>query len=111
MGRMGAWYERFMNTAAACLLEAHDTSEFACNAFLAMRASPGSETLSTHDLCDAIWRLAEVERHAEWLLCRHVAELADRFERGAPELFSYADVYQLARLRFGMSVRRVRERV
>jgi len=70
-----------------------------------------SEKLSTQDICAEIVRLAEAERRTEWLLCRHLAELADRVECGDPELCAYADVYQLARLHFGMSVRRVRERV
>jgi len=72
-----------------------------------------SEDASTHAArrSRARKRLAEVERRTEWLLCRHLAELADRFERHVPELHACADVYQFARLRFGMSVRRVRERV
>jgi hypothetical protein len=47
----------------------------------------------------------------ESLLCLHLAELADRFERQDPALDAFSDVYQLAWDRFGMSVRRVRERV
>lgn len=70
-----------------------------------------SEALSTPELCEALERLAQLERHTEWLSCRHLAELADRFERRDLALGAYADVYQLARLRFSMGVRRARERV
>lgn len=91
-----------MNTLAA-LSSAADVN--------AMAASLPGDPLTTHELCLEIERLSETERRTEWLLCRHLAELADRYDRRAPELGAYADVYQLARLRFGMSVRRVRERV
>lgn len=70
-----------------------------------------SETLSTPELCAALAQLAQAERRTEWLSCRHLAELADRFARRDPMLGGYADVFQLARLRFGMGVRRARERV
>jgi hypothetical protein len=67
--------------------------------------------LTTRQLCDEVMRLAKTERETESLLCLHLAELADRFERHDPALDAFSDVYQLARERFGMSVRRVRERV
>ena len=70
-----------------------------------------SEALSTSELCAEVARLCALERRTEWLLCRHLAELADRFESRAPGLGAYADVYQLARARFDMGVRRARERV
>jgi len=90
------------------------TIEAICSADSASPAaapsSPSAE-LSTHEICAEIERLVEVERRTESLLCDHLAELADRFDRRAPELGAYADIYQFSRLRFGMSVRRVRERV
>lgn len=73
--------------------------------------APASETLSTPELCATLAQLCEAERETEWLLCRLLAELCDRFERRDPMLGAYADVYQLARLRFRMGVRRARERV
>jgi len=59
-------------------------------------------TLSTNELCTVIEGLADAERRTEWLLCRHLAVLADRFQHSDPALAAYADVYQLARLCFGM---------
>jgi hypothetical protein len=67
--------------------------------------------LSTPALCSAVESLCLTERRTEWLLCRHLAELASRFERRDPALGSYSDIYQLARLRFRLGVRRTRERV
>jgi hypothetical protein len=42
--------------------------------------------MSTFELCRTLERLAECERRTEWEMCRHLAELADRFERRDPEL-------------------------
>jgi len=66
-----------MNMAAAHSSEAEDTET---------APSSLSGRLSTREICAEIERLAEVERRTEWLLCRHLAELADRFERHVPEL-------------------------
>src|SRR5687767_14671888 len=70
-----------------------------------------SEALSTTELCEALEELVKTARLTEWLSCRHLAELADRFERHDPELGSYTDIYQWAHLRFDIGVRRTRERV
>src|SRR5687768_9606101 len=69
-------------------------------------------TMSFDELCDKLGEVNECERRTERILCWHLAALADRFERGAPELGAHVDVYQFARLRFrGMGVRKTRERV
>src|SRR5262245_44440590 len=68
-------------------------------------------SLSTPELCDRIARLCEAERLAEWAGCQLLAELADRFDRRVLGLGAFADVHHFSRLRFGMSIRRARERV
>ena len=70
-----------------------------------------SADLATHEICTEIERLIAVEQQVESRLCDHLAELADRFDRRAPELTGYASIYQFSLLRFGLSVRCVRERV
>jgi hypothetical protein len=62
------------------------------------------------ELIVAIQRLLEVERHVDRLLCRYLADLADRIEsRAGYDLGGFSDVYHASRCLFDMSVRRTRE--
>lgn len=68
--------------------------------------------LGTAELIGALSRLVEQQRTVEHLLCRYLADLADRIaERSHIELLGYNDVYHAARRLFGMSGRRTRERI
>ncbi len=68
--------------------------------------------LVTTELIGALSRLIEHQRTVEHLLCRYLADLADRVaERAHASLLGYSDVYHAARCLFGMGVRRTRERV
>ena len=59
------------------------------------------------ELIVAIRRLLEAERHVDRLLCRYLADLADRIEsRAGYDLGGFSDVYHAARCLFDMSVRR-----
>jgi hypothetical protein len=66
--------------------------------------------LSMAELIVAIRRVLETERHVDRLLCRYLADLADRIEsRAGYDLGGFSDVYHAARCLFDMSVRRTRE--
>lgn len=67
--------------------------------------------LPTLALCTEIERLCAVEQQTESLLCRYLAELSDRFERWDHNLHGFKNIYEFARIRFGMEQRLVRERV
>jgi hypothetical protein len=73
---------------------------------------PYRDNLSARDLVDHIRHLLAVERSVEQLLCRYLADLADRVEEASHALLGgYADIYHAARCLFRMSQRRTRERV
>ena len=57
-------------------------------------------------------RLFEKQRRTEQLICRYLADLADRIEtEPATVMGGYVDIYHAARCCFGLSVRATRERV
>jgi hypothetical protein len=62
------------------------------------------------ELIVAIRSLLEAERHVDRLLCRYLADLADRIEsRAGYDLGGFLDVYHASRCLFDMSIRRTRE--
>jgi len=66
--------------------------------------------LSAHELIVTIRGLLEQQRAAERLLCRYLADLADRIEaRGFGSFGGYSDIYHASSCLFGMSKRRTRE--
>jgi DprA/Smf-like nucleotide binding protein involved in DNA uptake/HNH endonuclease len=68
--------------------------------------------LDTRDLVAEIRRLLTSQRRAERLICRYLADLADRVrDRRDPELAAYVDEFHAARCFFQLGVRETRERV
>lgn len=67
--------------------------------------------LAASDLIDCLSQLVKQERSVEHLLCRYLADLADRLEEEPALLAGYSDIYHAARCLFGMGVRRTRDRV
>jgi DprA/Smf-like nucleotide binding protein involved in DNA uptake len=68
--------------------------------------------LSTLELISALGELLAARRRTERLICRYLADLADRIrERRDGELCVYVDEYHAARCHFGLGVRNTRERV
>lgn len=74
--------------------------------------------LDAHELIAVLAQLAGQQRRVEHLVCRYLADLAERFaerRRGGDawlgELDAYANVYRAARGLLGLGVRRTRERV
>ncbi|MBI4700563.1 MAG: hypothetical protein HY744_05270 [Deltaproteobacteria bacterium] len=68
--------------------------------------------LSAAQLLVELADLLAEQRHLERLVCRYLADLADRLDADrSGALGGYADVYHLARCRFGLGVRATRERV
>jgi hypothetical protein len=66
--------------------------------------------LPMQELIVVIGRLLEAERDIDRLLCRYLADLADRIDASAAyDLRGFSDVYHASRCLFGMSVRRTRE--
>ena len=69
-------------------------------------------TITTPDLIVEVRRLLATERRAERLVCRYLADMADRlWERTDSELSYYDDEYHAARCYFGLSERETRERI
>lgn len=68
--------------------------------------------LGTAELIGVLSRLIEHQRTVEHLLCRYLADLADRIaEHAHASLSGYSDIYHAARCLFGMGARRTRDRV
>src|SRR5512141_6648 len=68
--------------------------------------------LATFELVAEIRGLLATERQAERLVCRYLADLADRIQaRQHAELSAYDDELDAARLLFGLGARETRERV
>ncbi len=68
--------------------------------------------LATAPLIMEVKRLLAVERRVERLVCRYLADMADRIQRGQDNaLMAYADELHAARCFFGLGVRDTRERV
>jgi hypothetical protein len=68
--------------------------------------------LDTRDLVAELRRLLTSQRRAERLICRYLADLADRVrDRQDPELAAYVDEFHAARCFFQLGVRETRERV
>jgi hypothetical protein len=68
--------------------------------------------LATFELVAEVRRLLAAERSAERLVCRYLADLADRVQRGNDaELQRFVDEFQAARAYFGLGARETRERV
>ncbi|MBX3127633.1 MAG: hypothetical protein KF718_12995 [Polyangiaceae bacterium] len=68
--------------------------------------------LPTRELIERVRALLADQRRAERLLCRYLAELAERVRgRNDPELGAYADELHAARGCFGLGVRQTRERL
>lgn len=69
-------------------------------------------TITTPDLIVEVRRLLATERRAERLVCRYLADMADRlWERADSELSAYDDEFHAARSYFGLSERDTRERI
>lgn len=68
--------------------------------------------LATLELLGEIRRLFATERRIEHLVCRYLADLADRIRQGRDAaLWAYADELHAARCCFGLGMRDTRERV
>jgi hypothetical protein len=68
--------------------------------------------LATLELIMEVRRLLATERRTERLICRYLADLADRVREGLDNtLWGYADELHAARCIFGLGVRDTRERV
>ncbi len=68
--------------------------------------------LATFELVTEIRALLAAERRAERLVCRYLADLADRIQaREGMELRAYDDEFDATRCLFGMGVRDTRERI
>jgi hypothetical protein len=74
--------------------------------------------LGAGEIIAVLSRLVERRCEVEHLLCRYLADLADRFEQrrrtgfgSFSEIDAYRDVYHAAHALFGLGVRRTRERV
>ncbi|MBX3127684.1 MAG: HNH endonuclease [Polyangiaceae bacterium] len=68
--------------------------------------------LPTRELIERVRALLTDQRRAERLLCRYLADLAERVRgRSDPELGAYADELHAARCCFGLGVRQTRERL
>ena len=65
--------------------------------------------LGAVELDAALGQLVGCRRRCEWLLCRYLADLADRGR--FRELGGYADVLHYARRRLGLGVKTTRERL
>jgi hypothetical protein len=73
---------------------------------------PYSAHLTTRDLIAELRRLLATQRRAERLICRYLADLADRVrERQDGDLAAYVDEFHAARRFFQLGVRETRERV
>ena len=67
--------------------------------------------LSTVELLAELAELFSEQRQTDRLICRYLADLADRVAQPTAALSGYADAYHLARCRFGLSFRAARERI
>jgi len=68
--------------------------------------------LATCELIAELLRLLDIERGAERLVCRYLADLADRVQRRQELMLdAYADELHAARCCFGLGPREARERV
>ena len=68
--------------------------------------------LATLDLVVEVRRLLATERQTERLICRYLADLADRVREGLDHtLWGYGDELHAASCIFGLGVRDTRERV
>ena len=68
--------------------------------------------LPTLDLIASVRRLLRCERRTERLICRYLADLADRVQqRRDRELDAYADEIHAVRVCFGLGARQARERI
>jgi hypothetical protein len=64
------------------------------------------------DLVATLRALLDEQRCAERLICRYLADFADRVEaRGRGMVGGFSDIYQAARCLFAMGVRKTRERL
>src|SRR5262245_33084513 len=69
-----------------------------------------SPELSTRELIGIIRELLEQERRTLRLVCRYLADLADRIdERRADVTAPFSDIYHASRCLFSMGVRKTRE--
>ena len=74
-----------------------------------LRAMQGYEpALSTIELDEALRRLLAFARRCERLVCRYLADLADRPQYG--EVGWFSDVLDYAQVRLGLGVKATRER-
>lgn len=67
--------------------------------------------LPTRDLIAELRRLMATQRRTERLICRYLADLADRVRDRDGELAAYVDEFHAARYFFQLRVRETRERV
>lgn len=100
------WPERFGLNAMAPHAASNDTAS----------AKPSAHEyqpqLGTRELIAEVRLLLATERRAGRLICRYLADLADRVrQRQDPALDAYADELHAARCFFGLGVRDTRERV
>jgi hypothetical protein len=68
-------------------------------------------SLNAAELLVELGQLFSQQRQTERLICRYLADLADRMQEPTALLSGFADVYLLARCQFGLSFRATRERV
>ena len=68
-------------------------------------------SLDVLDLLVELERLVDEQRQTERLICRYLADLADRMNPALALISGYSDVYHLARNKFGMGFRATRERI
>jgi hypothetical protein len=67
--------------------------------------------LTTVELLAELAELLREQRRTDRLICRYLADLADRMAQPTAALSGYADIYHLARCRFGLGFRAARERI
>jgi hypothetical protein len=70
-----------------------------------------SAELTTQSLIAELRRLLATQRRAERLICRYLADLADRVRERDVELAAYVDEFHAARSFFQLGARETRERV
>ena len=68
-------------------------------------------SLDTLELVVELEELLKEQRQTERLICRYLADLADRMDPTMSFLSGYSDVYHLARRQFGLGFRATRERI
>ena len=68
-------------------------------------------SLDTLELVVELQELLQEQRQTERLICRYLADLADRFNPAMALVSGFSDVYHLARRRFGLGFRATRERI